>query len=140
MEKKYTESDLTKYDKEVIISLFLGMQRLTENLSQTCAEQKVQLEQMNQKMDLFLEQLNIEKQRKFGRSSEKIDYYDQLEMCFNEAEVSIANKFVIEPELEEIFPKPYKRIKSKGKRDADLKELPVIVINHEINEEELLLA
>jgi hypothetical protein len=64
-------------------------------------------------------------------------YDGQLEMCFNEAEVTIANKFVVEPELEEVCPKPYKRRKVKGKRDEDLKELPVIVINHELAEEEL---
>ena len=64
-------------------------------------------------------------------------YDGQLEMCFNEAEAIIANKFVIEPELEEVCPKPYKRKKSKGKREEDLKDLPVIVINHELSEEEL---
>ncbi|MFT9494212.1 hypothetical protein [Anaerosolibacter sp.] len=79
MEKKYTEDELTKYDKEVIISLFLGMQQLVENLSLTCAEQKVQLEQVNQNMKLILEQLNISKQKQFGRSSEKMVYDDQLE-------------------------------------------------------------
>lgn len=137
MEKKYSENELTKYDKEVIISLFLSMQQLTENLSRTCAEQKVQLEQVNQNMNLILEQLNIAKHKQFGRSSEKMVNDGQLEMCFNEAEVTIANKFVVEPELEEVCPKPYKRKKSKGKRDEDLKNLPVIVINHELSEEEL---
>jgi transposase len=137
MEKKYTETELTKYDKEVLISIFLSMQQLTESLSQTCAAQKIQLEQVNQTMQLILEQLSISKHKKFGSSSEKMVYDGQLEMCFNEAEVTIANKFVVEPELEEVCPKPYKRKKSKGKRDEDLKDLPVIVINHELPEEEL---
>lgn len=137
MEKKYTEAELTKYDKEAIISLFLNMQKLTESLSQTCAEQKVQLEQVNQNMKLILEQLTIAKHKQFGRSSEKMVYDEQLEMCFNEAEVTIVNKFVVEPELEEVCPKPYKRKKSKGKRDEDLKDIPVVVINHELSEEEL---
>ncbi|MGC7873920.1 transposase, partial [Desulfosporosinus sp. SYSU MS00001] len=137
MDKKYTETELIKYDKEVIISLFLSMQQLTENLSLICAEQKVQLEQVNQNMNLILEQLKISKQQKFGRSSEKIVCDGQLEMCFNEAEVTIADKFVIEPDMEEVCPKPYKRKKAIGKRDEDLKELPVIVINHELSEEEL---
>lgn len=137
MDKKYTEAELTKYDKEVIISLFLSMQKLTENLSLTCSEQKVQMEQLNQNMQLILEQLNIAKHKQFGRSSEKMVYDGQLEMCFNEAEALIANKFVVEPEMEEVCPKPYKRKKSKGKRDEDLKDLPVIIINHELSEEEL---
>lgn len=137
MEKKYTKDELIKYDKETIISLFMSMQQLVENLSLTCAEQKAQLEQVNQNMNLILEQLNIAKHKQFGRSSEKMVYDGQLEMCFNEAEVTIVDKFVVEPELEEVYPKPYKRKKSKGKREEDLKDLPVIVINHELSEEEL---
>jgi len=137
MDKKYTKAELIKYDKEVIISLFLSTQQLTENLSLICAEQKIQLEQLNQNMNLVLEQLNISKQQKFGRSSEKMVYDGQLEMCFNEAEVTIVDKYVVEPELEEVCPKPYKRRKVKGKRDEDLRELPVVVINHELSEEEL---
>lgn len=137
MDKKYTQEELIKYDKEALISIFMTMQQITETLSQTCAEQKIQLEQVNQNMNLILEQLNISKQQKFGRSSEKIVYDGQLEMIFNEAEVSIANKYVIEPEMEEVCPKPYKRKKMKGKRDEDLKDIPVIVINHELPEEEL---
>jgi len=137
MEKKYTEAELIKYDKEVIISLFMSMQQLMQNLSLTCAEQKIQLEQVNQNMNLILEQLNISKQKQFGRSSEKMVYDGQLEMCFNEAEVTIAQKFVVEPEMEEVCPKSYKRKKSKGKRDADLRDLPIIIINHELPEVEL---
>ena len=74
MDKKYTQEELIKYDKEALISILLTMQKLTESLSQTCAEQKIQLEQVNQNMHLILEQLNISKQQKFGRSSEKIVY------------------------------------------------------------------
>ena len=119
------------------ISLFMTMQQITENLSLTCVEQKTQLEQANQNMNLILEQLNISKLNQFGRSSEKIVYDGHLEMCFNEAEVIIVNKFVVESELEEVCPKSYKRKKAKGKRDEDLRELPVIIINHELSEEEL---
>lgn len=137
MDKKYTQEELIKYDKEALISILLTMQKLTESLSQTCAEQKIQLEQVNQNMNLILEQLNISKQQKFGRSSEKIVYDGQLEMIFNEAEVTIANKYVIEPEMEEVCPKPYKRKKVKGKRDEDLKDIPVKVITHELSENEL---
>jgi transposase len=137
MEKKYTEAELIKYDKEAIISIFMSMQQLMESLSLTCDEQKIQLEQVNQNMSLILEQLNIAKHKQFGRSSEKMVCDGQLEMCFNEAEVTIVDKIVVEPAMEEVCPKPYKRKKSKGKRDEDLKELPVIIINHDLPEEEL---
>lgn len=137
MDKKFTESELNEYSKEDIISMFMTMQKLTENLSMTCAEQKAQLAQVNQNLNLILEQMRISKQKKFGRSSEKMVYDGQLEMCFNEAEVTIVNKYVVEPEMEEVCPKPYRRKKAKGKRDEDLSKLPVIVINHELSEEEL---
>lgn len=137
MDKKYTETELTKYSKKDIISIFMTMQKLTENLSMTCAEQKVQLAQVNQNLNLILEQMRISKQQKFGRSSEKMVYDGQLEMCFNEAEVTIVNKYVVEPEMEEVCPKAYKRKKTKGKREEDLKNLPVIIINHELSQEEL---
>lgn len=131
MDKKYTEVELTKYSKEDIISILLTMQKVTENLSKTCAEQKTQLEQVNQNMKLILEQISISKNKRFGRSSEKMIYDGQLGMCFNEAEVTIETKYVIEPEL------AYKRRKSSGKRDADLKDLPVEIIMHELTSEEL---
>jgi len=137
MDKKYTQEELIKYDKEVLISILMTMQQLTENLSRTCAKQKVQLEQVNQNMSLILEQLKISKQQKFGRSSEKMVYDGQLEMLFNEAEVTIVNKFVIEPDMEEVCPKPYKGKKINGKRDEDLKDIPVVVINHELSDDEL---
>ncbi|WP_342590039.1 IS66 family transposase [Clostridium algifaecis] len=137
MDKKYTEVELTKYSKEDIISILLTMQKVTENLSKTCAEQKTQLEQVNQNMKLILEQISISKNKRFGRSSEKMIYDGQLGMCFNEAEVTIETKYVIEPELEEVRPKAYKRRKSSGKRDADLKDLPVEIIMHELTSEEL---
>lgn len=57
---------------------------------------------MNQKMDLLLEQMAISKQQRFGRSTEKIDWEGQFQMLFNEAEVIIVDKYVIEPPLEEV--------------------------------------
>ena len=95
MEKKYTESELIKYSKKDIISIFMAMQKSTEDLSLAFAEQKAQLAQANQNIALILEQLKISKQKTFGRSSEKIDYDGQLMMCFNEAEVTIVDKYVV---------------------------------------------
>jgi transcriptional regulator NrdR family protein len=72
--KRYTEAELRELNNEDMISIFMTMQRLVENLSLTCSEQKVQLEQVNQNMNLILEQLHISKINQFGRSSEKIVY------------------------------------------------------------------
>jgi transposase len=140
MDRKYSESELNSFNKAALISLFLSVQSMADELSSTVNSQKEQLNQMNQKLDLLLEQLNISKQHEFGRSSEKIDFEGQLslEECFNEAEAIITNKYVLEPELEQICPSPYTRKKAKGKREQDLKELPVKVIPHELSEEELV--
>ena len=116
------------------------MQSMAGELSSTVNSQKEQMDQMNQKLDLLLEQLNISKQHQFGRSSEKTDFEGQLSLgqCFNEAEAIITNKYVLEPELEQICPSPYTRNKTKGKREQDLKDLPVKVIPHELSGEELV--
>jgi len=92
---------------------------------------------MNKNINLLIEATKIAKQQKFGRSSEKMEWKGQMELCFNEAEVTIAEKYVVEPEFEEVCPKPYKRKKAKGKRDEDLKNIPVNVIEHTLSEEEL---
>ena len=88
-------------------------------------------------MNLILEQLRISKNKQFVRSSEKIVYDGQLELCFDEAEATIVNKYVVEPYMEEVYPKPYKRKKVKGQREEDLKDIPIVVINHELSDEEL---
>lgn len=53
-------------------------------------------------MDLLIEQMTIAQQGRFGRSTEKIDWEGQLEMLFNEAEMIIVDKYVIESCLEEV--------------------------------------
>ena len=59
-------------------------------------------------------------------------------LVFNEAEVTVdLAELIAEPELEEIHPSSYKRKKSKGKREADLRDLPVTVINHKLTPKEL---
>ena len=128
MTKKINDRDLTKYKKDELISLILSQQEINES-------QEKRLIELNSKMDLLLEQLSIATQKKFGRSSEKIEWEDQLVMCFNEAEVTISNLYVIEPTFEEITPKSYKRQKTKGKREEDLKDLPVKIIEHTLSDE-----
>lgn len=64
----------------------------------------------------------------------------QLCFSFNEAEITAdLNPAFPEPELEEIFPKPYKRGKKRtGKRQEEIKDVPVTVVTHTLSEEELL--
>lgn len=84
---KYTEEQLNKLDKELLISLFLGMQDQMEELTK-------QTEALNEKMQLMMEQLILSKKNRFGRSSEKLEDPNQIRFMevngtivfFNEAE------------------------------------------------------
>jgi transposase len=130
MDKIYLEIELIKYSKKDIIQLFLSQQEMI-------AKQSKQLEELNKNINILIEATQIAKQQKFGRSSEKMEWEGQMELCFNEAEVTVAGKVVIEPEFEEVCPKPYKRKKSKGKRDENLKDLSVNIIEHTLSDEKL---
>ncbi|WP_024833178.1 IS66 family transposase [Ruminiclostridium josui] len=130
MDKTFTELELTKYSKKDIVQLFLKQQAILE-------KQSTQLEEMNKNITLLIEANKIGKQKRFGRSSEKMVYDEQMELCFNEAEVTAAGKLIEEPEFDEVCPKPYKRKKAKGKRNEDLKDLPVSIIEHTLNDDEL---
>ena len=124
---KYTEDELNQCSKKVLISLFLAMQE--------------QMEQLNKNMELLTEQVAIANQKRFGRSSEKVEIDGQLTMkeCFNEAEViADAERIIVEPEMEEVCPNPYKRKKPKGKREADLHDLETEMVPHELSEEQLM--
>ena len=131
-----TEKDLTEYSKETIISMYISLQEITESLRKTSEMQQEQMVALNKKIDLLIEQVALGNQRLYGRSSEKLPIEGQMELCFNEAEVTIDDADeVIEPLFEEVYIS--KRKKAKGKRDADLKDLPVRVIYHEMDIEQL---
>ena len=138
MDKKLTEKQLTGYSKETIVTMYMALQEITESLKKTSDMQQERMNVLNEKIDLLLEQVALANQRRFGRSSEKIVLEGQMELCFNEAEVIIdAKESITEPELDEVYLKPAKRKKLKGKREADLKDLPIKVLHHEMSDLEL---
>ena len=121
---KYTEEELNKCSKKMLISLFLSMQD--------------QLEALNKNMELLIEQVAMSNQRRFGRSSEQqISGQLILSDYFNEIEAIMENKYIIEPEFEDVIEEKKIRKKTKGKRDEDLKNLDKVVIPLEIPEEKL---
>ena len=90
------------------------------------------------RLEFLTQQVRLDNHRRFGSSSEKGQYadgYEQLSLLFNEAE-AVSNPKVEEPTYEEIVPKPYKRKKSKGKREEDLSGFPVVRIEHELSGDE----
>lgn len=104
-------------------------------------------EQLQKSVNLLTEEVVNLRQHRFGRSSEKgltstEDGCNQLCFAFNEIEITVdLNPAFPEPELEEIFPKPYKRGKKRtGKRQEEIKDVPVTVVTHTLSEEELLAA
>lgn len=132
---KYTEEQLNKLDKELLVQLFLGLQDQMEGLTR-------QTQALNDKMQLMMEQLVLSKKSRFGRSSEKMAGPGQIRFMevdgeivfFNEAE-AVCDLDAPEPDSLEL--QQPKKKKQAGKREADLAGLPVRRINHYLSEKEL---
>lgn len=127
MAKTYTEEQLNTFDKATLIQLLLMQQS--------------QLQEIDKKLQLLLEQAAVLKNNRFGKKSEKLGIENQV--CFMEVdgdivffnEAEAVNALV--PEDEEKSTKP-KNAKTKGKRTADIKDLPVIHVDHKMTESELI--
>ena len=132
---KYTEEQLNKLDKELLVQLFLGLQDQMEGLTR-------QTQALNDKMQLMMEQLVLSKKSRFGRSSEKMEEPGQIRFMevdgeivfFNEAEAVCG---LDAPEPDSLEPQQPKKKKQAGKREADLAGLPVRRIDHYLSEKEL---
>lgn len=132
---KYTEEQLNKLDKELLVQLFLGLQDQMEGLTR-------QTQALNDKMQLMMEQLVLSKKSRFGRSSEKMAGPGQIRFMevdgeivfFNEAEAVCG---LDAPEPDSLEPPQPKKKKQAGKREADLAGLPVRRIDHYLSEKEL---
>ena len=132
---KYTEEQLNKLDKELLVQLFLGLQDQMEGLTR-------QTQALNDKMQLMMEQLVLSKKSRFGRSSEKMAGPGQIRFMevdgeivfFNEAEAVCG---LDAPEPDSLEPQQPKKKKQAGKREADLAGLPVRRIDHYLSEKEL---
>ena len=132
---KYTEEQLNKLDKELLVQLFLGLQDQMEGLTR-------QTQALNDKMQLMMEQLVLSKKSRFGRSSEKMAGPGQIRFMevdgeivfFNEAEAVCG---LDAPEPDSLEPQQPKKKKQAGKREADLAVLPVRRIDHYLSEKEL---
>lgn len=124
MAKVYTEEELNSFSKETLMAVILSMQD--------------QISQLNANMERLIEQIADANSKRYGRSSEKLETISgqlELELIFNEAEALTETLYVVEPVEEDVI-QPRHR-KSKGKREADLKDLPVEVISHTLSEERL---
>lgn len=136
MAANFTEEQLNKLDKSFLIQLLLSQQAQTQQLAK-------EVQSLNEKMQLMMEQLVLGKQNRFGRSSEKMDDTNQISFMevdgkivfFNEAE-AVCNLEAAEPEDLEI--KSSKPKKQTGKKDQDLSGLTVHIVSNYMSEEDLV--
>ena len=140
MALSFTEQELADLDKQTLIKMLVAATESNQKLSEAAR-------QLQKSVNLLTEEVVNLRQQRFGRSSEKgltnrEDGCSQLCFAFNEAEVTVdLTPAFEEPELEEIFPKPYKRGKKRiGKRQEEIKNVPVTVVTHRLSEEELCAA
>lgn len=132
---KYTEEQLNKLDKELLVQLFLGLQDQMEGLTR-------QTQALNDKMQLMMEQLVLSKKSRFGRSSEKMAGPGQIRFMEVDGEIVFFNEAeavcdLDAPEPDSLEPPQPKKKKQAGKREADLAGLPVRRIDHYLSEKEL---
>ena len=128
MAMKYTEEQLNKFNKTTLIQLFLAQQE--------------QLLEIDKKLQLLLEQVAVLNHSRFGRSTEKMAMDDQIAFMevdgkivfFNEAEAVAALEDDGDGDAE---PVKHRSRKTKGKREEDFKDLPVVSIEHKMTDEEL---
>lgn len=137
MAEEYTREQLKAMDTETLISAFLDAQKELQ-------ESREKYESLNQTLQLMMEDLADMKRHRFGRSTEKLEDYGQLSFVetengfayFNEAEAVHDTEDTKEEETDEL-PEKKRGKKRTGKREADLKDLPVKVITHDMTEEDL---
>jgi transposase len=100
------------------------------DLNNKCTLLKQQNAKLAAQLKWHEDQFRLSQQKRFGRSSEKTNP-DQLSL-FNEAETE-AKPETPEPEMEEIT---YRRKKRRGRREMQLKDLPVETIEYRLSPEE----
>ncbi len=128
MTTEYTEEQLNNFDKATLVQLFLVQQS--------------QLKDIDQKLQLLLEQVAVLNNNRFGKSSEKLEDTNQIRFMeadgeiiyFNEAE-AVASLTDYEEEEE---PPKARGKKTKGKRMMDIKNLPVVPVEHKMSQEQLV--
>ena len=132
---KFTEEQLNTLDKSFIVNLFLELQDQNDKLSG-------EIQELNKKMEVLIEQITLANKNRFGRASEKM--MDTSQICFMEVDGTIVffNEAEAVSELDAEEPdtlesKLVRKPKAVGKKDADIKGLPVNVINHYMTEKEL---
>ncbi len=101
-----------------------------EELEAKCTVLEHEKTELRAEVNWYREQLRLDRARRYAKSSEQIG--PEQTQLFNEVEAE-AKPSAPEPAIEEIT---YKRRKQKGKRDEQLKDLPVETIEYRLPPEE----
>ena len=138
MAKNYTEEQLNQMSTSDLVKITIALQNQLAVMNEN-------YEKLDHTMQLMLEQLADANRHRFGRSTERFEDSDvcgQISFIetdngiafFNEAEAVCDISSDNESSEEE---KPKRGTKRKGKREEDLKGLPVRVIPYTITDEKL---
>ena len=131
MKEMISREEFNNMDREVLYTLFTGMQEQLKRSDETIDALRVTVDKLN-------DQLRILNSRMFGKSSEKsLATGDQLSIYdfgLNEAEATAQGKVIEEPEMETVV---IHRKKRKGKRDEDLFGFDAVQVDHGLSDEEL---
>ncbi len=135
MASRFTREQLNQLDPEFLVELFLNQQERLEELTK-------EIQTMSRQLENLSNQLALSNRRRFGRSSERMEDPNQISFMevdgkivfFNEAE-AVSNLKLAEPE--DLETKVVRKAKRTGKKEEDIKDLPVNRIDHYLNEEEL---
>ena len=101
-----------------------------EQLEGKCKSQEEKITMLEHKLDWLEEQIRLNQHKKFGASSEKTTFDDQMALVFNETE-GFQKDDLPEPTMEEIT---YKRKKKVGHKDEMQKDLRAETITYELSE------
>lgn len=125
--EKLTRKQLNSLDKDILITLLLGMQ-------DQIAQQTIAIEKLT-------EQIALMNTRTFGTKSEKIQL-DENQLNFfseilNEAESLVDGQLSIEPSMDKTIVPAHKGRKRKGKLDENLMDFDTKIIEHTLTDAEL---
>ena len=101
MAKVYTKEELNSFSRETLMAVILSMQD--------------QISQLNTNMERLIEQIADANNKRYGRSSEKLETISgqmELELIFNEAE---ALTETLKAQWGQVLERGYKKKKSRAK-------------------------
>jgi len=93
------------------------------------------VDRLSSNVEYLMEQIRIANSHQFGRKTEKLDVLCNGQLSFFDEAEKLSEENVSEPEYEEVVTR---RKKQKGKREEDLKDIPVEKMPvHSVSREEL---